>query len=58
MSFTTAKIISLIGVVAWIIAILFPYDRFGISKRRSLVIKIAMAGVFLGTFALYAVSTR
>jgi len=57
MSFTTARIIFFIATIAWTISILFPYSRFGVSKRRSLAIKIVMAAIFVGGFITYAVFT-
>lgn len=57
MSFSTARIIFLIATILWVIAILFPYSRFGVSKRRSLAIKIVMTAIFVGGFITYAVAT-
>ena len=56
MSYSTARIIFLIATILWVIAILFPYRRFGVTERRSRVIKYVMGAIFVGGFITYAVT--
>ena len=56
MSYNTARIIFLIATILWIIALLIPYSRFGVTERRSRVIKYVMGAIFVGGFITYAVT--
>ena len=57
MSYNTARIVFLIATILWVIALLIPYSRFGVTERRSRVIKYVMGAIFLAGFITYAVTT-
>ncbi len=57
MSFSTAKLFSLVATILWIIALVIPYSRLGVAKRHVTAIKIVMGAIFLGAFITYAIST-
>ena len=57
MSFSTARLIFLIAGMMWIISLVIPYSRLGVSKRHTTVIRIVMAAILVGALVVYIVFT-
>ena len=57
MSFNTARIILIIAGMMWIISLLIPYSRLGITKRGVTAIRVIMAATLIGALVVYGVFT-
>ena len=57
MSFDTAKTILLVATIIWIISLLIPYSRLGITKRGDFAIRVIMSSILIGALITYTIFT-